>query len=74
MKDVLNAFPDNVNPQKDSNWKFVENWGTKEGLKLTVNKFGYKEETYMKGAEPQKLTKFVSEIDKKINRKLPKGI
>src|SRR5690606_13826274 len=34
IKDVLNVFPEIVNPVKDDNWKFIKNYGSQEGLKI----------------------------------------
>lgn len=55
ITDVLNAFPDVVNPAKDKNWEFVESWGddSVQGLKVITTRFGYKEEVVMKGVAPK---------------------
>lgn len=73
IKDVIDAFPEKVNPANDKNWKFVRNWRSEEGLKVITNDYGYKEENYMNGAAPTNMKNFVNEISKKINRKLPTG-
>ncbi len=72
--EVINAFPDRVNPTKDKDWKFVENWGGDEGLKVSIKEYGYSEEKYMKGVAPIKKEVLVKIISKKIRQKLPKGI
>ncbi len=74
ISEVIDAFPDTVNPKKEKNWKFVENWGASDGLKVITNEYGYKEEKYMKGAIPENMKEFVTEIGKKLKFKLPKGI
>ena len=71
IKDVVEAFPEIVNPTKDKHWKFVRNWGAMEGLKVITNEYGYKEEIYMNGAAPVNMNNFIKEISKKIKRKLP---
>jgi len=51
---VLAAIPAIVNPTKDRNWKFVENWSGEaaDGLVVTVERFGMKEKVTMKGVCP----------------------
>lgn len=71
IKNIIDAFPEKVNPARDKNWKFVRNWRSEEGLKIITNDYGYKEENYMNGAAPANMTKFAKEISKKINSKLP---
>ena len=71
IKDVIDAFPEEVNPSKDKNWKFIQNWVSDDGLKVIINNYGYKEEIYMNGVAPKNMKKFVKEVNKKIQRKLP---
>jgi len=73
IKDVLEAFPDIVNPLNDKKWKFVRSYSSENGLKVLVNDYGYEEEVYMKGAEPKNMKDLINEISKKIKRKLPTG-
>ena len=75
MKDVLVAFPEKVNPSKDDDWKFIKNYRSQDGLKITEkSSFGYVEEYYVNGAAPVNMKKFLTEISKKMTRKLPSGI
>ena len=75
VKDVLLAFPDKVNPSKDDDWKFIKNYGSQDGLKITEkSSFGYVEEYYVNGAAPASMKKFLTQISKKMTRKLPNGI
>ena len=71
VQDVLAAFPDTVNPQKDKNWEYVRNWRSEEGLRIVEEKYGYKEVNYMNGTIPKNMSDFVNEISTRINRKLP---
>lgn len=75
VKDVLEAFPSKVNPSKDKDWKFVRNYRSQDGLKITEKgSFGYVDEYYVNGASPESMKKFLTEISKKMTRKLPSGI
>lgn len=75
VKDVLLAFPDKVNPSKDKDWKFIRNYHSQDGLKITEKgSFGYVDEYYVNGAAPASMKKFLTQISKKITRKLPSGI
>ena len=51
---VLAALPDVVNPNKDKNWKFAESFdeAVTNGIKVRIERFGYKEDVVMKGAPP----------------------
>lgn len=71
MKDILEVFPKVVNPKKDKNWEFVENWNSEEGLLITKTEYGFREKKYMNGAQPKNMKKFIKEIEKKISYKLP---
>ena len=53
--DVLSAFPEKANPQKDKSWRFVESWGDEagSGLVVKVERFGYAEKVTMKGVSPK---------------------
>ena len=45
---AFEAFPEVVNPKKDKDWKFVEDWGESEsGLVVVTTSYGYKQEVYM---------------------------
>ena len=73
VEDVLQAMPDVVNPNKDKNWKFVEDWGGDDisaGLVITREEQGYKEKVVMKGVAPK--AGAISQIAKSLNLRLPK--
>jgi RNA polymerase subunit RPABC4/transcription elongation factor Spt4 len=75
VKDVLLAFPEKVNPTKDKDWKFVKNYHSQDGLKITEkSSFGYIDEYYANGAAPVSMNKFLEQIAKRMTRKLPSGI
>jgi len=75
FKDVIIAFPEIVNPSKDDNWKFIRNYSTQDGLKITEkSSFGYTEEYYVNGAAPVSMKTFLLEISKRMTKKLPQGI
>ncbi|WP_240740154.1 hypothetical protein [Flagellimonas allohymeniacidonis] len=73
-REVLEAFPEKVNPHQDKDWKFVENWRSQDGLKITQSKYGFPQEMYANGAQPASMKKFVMGISKKIKHKLPEGV
>lgn len=72
LEAMLDAFPDEVNPIKDNNWKFVESWDEDNtpGLLVTVKRYGYKENVKMKGVGPNGFGA-IKEIAKKIKFKIP---
>jgi len=72
VEEVLNAFPLEVNPTRDKNWKFEESWGDDAGpgLVVTVDRYGYKEKITMKGVCPNGYGA-LKEIAKKLKFKLP---
>jgi len=73
VEEVLTAFPDEVNPTKDGNWKFIESWEDNvPGLIVTVNRYGYKEKVIMKGVCPNGYGA-LKEMAKKLKFKLPLG-
>lgn len=72
--DVINIFPEVVNPAKDENWEFVKNYGSQEGLKITEkSSFGYADEYYAKGAEPKSMKKFLINLSSRLKMKVPEG-
>lgn len=77
IQEVLNALPNEVNPNKDKNWKFVESWGTESpaGLVATVNRFGFEEKVVMKGVSPtgEGLKIILEQISKRVKFRLPTG-
>ena len=75
VKDVLLAFPDNVNPSKDDDWKFIRNYSSQDGLSIKdKSSFGYEEEYFVNGAAPSSMKKFLMEVSKKMTRKIPSEI
>lgn len=76
VQDVLDAIPDKVNPKKDKNWEFVENFGGSElttGLIVTTMHYGIKDKVVMKGVHPNR--NGIIALIKKIGReRLPAGI
>lgn len=71
VEEVLTAFPDEVNPAKDENWKFVESWEDNiPGLVVTVSRFGDEEKVLMKGVCP-KGNGALKELAKKLKFELP---
>lgn len=75
VKDVLIAFPDRVNPSKDNDWKFIRNYRSQDGLKISEkDSYGYVDEYYANGAAPTSMKNFLAQMSKRMNKKLPKGI
>jgi len=76
IEDVLNAFPESVNPRKDKNWKFIESWGN-DGLTpvimIKTKSFGFEDKVKMKGVAPNGVGA-IKEIIKRMKHKLPKEI
>lgn len=73
--DVINAFPEIVNPAKDANWKFIKNYGSQEGLKISEkDNYGYVDEYYAKGASPISMKKFLLDLTSRLKRKIPTGV
>ena len=75
-EDVLIALPEVVNPRKDKNWKFVENWGSdglSSGLTMVVKRFGYEDKVVMKCVAPNGIGA-IKEVISKMKYKLPKDI
>lgn len=72
MEDVLAALPERVNPTKDRNWKFVEKWGDEPTptLIVTVERYGQKEKTAMKGVAPNGQGA-IRDIGKRLRFRLP---
>lgn len=71
-EEVLDAFPPEVNPKKDKNWKFEERWGDDAGpgLVVTVDRFGFKEKLTIKGVCPNGYGA-LRDVAKKLRFKLP---
>lgn len=55
LHEVFNAFPAQVNPTKDKDWKYVESWGNESGsgLVVSVTRHGFTEKVVMKGVCPK---------------------
>lgn len=72
VEDVLRALPDAVNPTRDKNWKFVEQWGEEAGpsLVVSVKRWGSTEKVTMKGVAPNG-NGALAELSKKLNMVLP---
>ncbi len=71
IKEMVEALPDFVNPNKNSNWKFIETYSMEAGvLKLSINKYGFQNEVYYKGVCPNGKG-FIEEIKNKLSKKLP---
>jgi len=76
IEDVLMALPDQVNPKKNNNWKFVESWGDDgipNGLVIVTTRFGFKDKVIMKGVAPNGVGA-IQDILRKMKHKLPKEI
>lgn len=75
VEDVLAAISDVVNPSRDKNWKFVEEWGegTTPGLVVTVDRFGIKQKVTMKGVAPVGQGA-LKELAKRMKHRLPDTI
>lgn len=73
---VLGAIPDQVNPNKNSNWKFVQSWDdSAPGLKMVTTEYGFKQTVVMKGVAPNGQGA-IDEIGKRLRAKghhLPAG-
>lgn len=75
IMDVINAFPEIVNPAKDDNWKFIKNYGSQDGLKITEkSNYGYVDEYYANGASPKSMKKFLISLTSRLTRKIPGGV
>lgn len=69
---VLNAFPDVVNPNTDKNWKFDESYEEVEDcLKVKQTQFGEEEIVYMKGVIPKKIKAILNNINENLSKKFP---
>lgn len=75
IEEVLNAFPEKVNPYKDKGWEFERNYNSDEGLLVKVKEYGYEDTVYMNGVQPKNKEVITKLIAKKLKRKLPiKGL
>ena len=72
--EAINAFPDIVNPNKDKNWEFVEDYGSTEGLLVKRQEYGFTETVYMKCVAPKRRKPIIEEISKRMKLKLPEKI
>jgi hypothetical protein len=70
--DVLSAFPEKVNPQKDKNWQFAESWGdySGSGLLVKVKRYGFTDEVTVKGVSPSGRGA-LKDIGKRLKFRLP---
>ena len=76
IQEVLNAIPDTVNPKKDKDWEYIEDWGRSDlssGLIVTTVQYGIKEKVVMKGVHPTR-NGIIALIKKIGSGKLPAGI
>jgi hypothetical protein len=76
IEDVINAFPEKVNPNKNKNWKFVESWGDdgiSGGLIIKTMRFGFEDKVVMKGVAPNGVGA-IKEIISRMKHKLPNEI
>lgn len=72
VKDVLLAFPDRVNPSTDDDWKFMRNYSSQDGLRITQkSNFGFEEEYFVNGAAPNSMKKFLLQVTNRMTRKVP---
>ena len=74
IEEVVAFFPEIVNPSKNKNWRFRENFGGQDGLLLKINKYGYDETVYMECVEPANISEIIKEIGKKMKNKLPEKV
>ncbi len=71
VQEVFDAFPEHVNPAKDRNWKFVEEWGEDvPGLTMTTSRYGTREEITAVGVAPKGFGA-LKEIAKRLTFRLP---
>lgn len=72
IDDVLAALPDVVNPRRDKDWKFIESWGDEapNGLRMAVERFGFRETAVMKGVGPNGKGALKT-LAKRMNNRLP---
>jgi hypothetical protein len=76
-EDALAAFPDQVNPRRNKNWKFVESYSGQDGLSsalvVKTKRYGFEEEVIMKGVAPSG-PGAIREIMKRMSLRLPDSI
>lgn len=74
LKAVLDAFPIEVDPTKDKNWKFIESCGDDSGpgLLMLVKRDGFNKKVMMKGVCPDGYGA-IRDIAKKLTFKIPLG-
>jgi hypothetical protein len=73
VQDVLSAFPDQVNPQRDRDWDYQPEFGGTESpgsLVVRIKEYGMTREERMAGVRPKSL-EAARKVFSKINRKLP---
>jgi hypothetical protein len=75
IQDIINALPDVVNPYKNNNWQFVENYDsdTSGGLVIKTKRYGFEDEVVVKGVCP-KGKGFIKEIKSRMKLKIPDGL
>lgn len=73
--ELIEAFPSIVNPNKDKNWKFVEDYdGDEDSLPVVKKEYGEEETVYMKCVAPKKKKAILKEINDKLKIKFPDKI
>ena len=71
IKEIIQALPNVVNPQKNKNWKFIETYSQENNvLPWTTNKYGFEQTIYIKGVGPNGKA-FLKDILGNIKSKLP---
>lgn len=73
VKEILQAFPDIVNPNKDKDWVFDES-DYEDGLPVKMNRYGEEETLYMKGVLPRNRKSILKAINSRLQNKLPEKI
>jgi len=73
LEEIFNAFPNEVNPNKDKDWKFVESWDEEApGIVVTIKRYGFNEQVILRGVCPKGFGA-LKEINKNLKFKLPGG-
>lgn len=73
VEEILVALPDQVNPNHDKDWIFLENYSNNEGLIITKSYYGNKEQVVVNGVGPNGKGA-IKKILRSIPTKLPQGL
>jgi hypothetical protein len=71
IKEIINALPEIVNPNKNKNWKFIESYSPESNaLVIKSNNYGFEQTIYYKGVCPNGMG-FIKDIKDKLSKQLP---